>query len=159
MTTTEARMTMIFNEWADRYAKNPGEFGEVLGEDGKPVTDYGERCMRYFCKIADEMDATGLLPSPSQANNALSGASGWALYRPDGTMMHVYGQGDMSPEREDAILSRAWEEIRKPDDYAAGTPVQRATDEARRLGYRVVAVTITPNDQALRPERQSERKR
>lgn len=61
-------MTMIFNEWADRYAKNPDEFGEILGEDGKPVADYGELCMRYFCNIADEMDETGLLPRFSGEN-------------------------------------------------------------------------------------------
>ena len=68
MTTTEKRMTMIFNEWADRYAKNPDEFGEILGEDGKPVADYGESCMRYFIKVANEMDDAGLLPSPSEEN-------------------------------------------------------------------------------------------
>ena len=61
-------MTMIFNEWADRYAKNPDEFGGILGEDGKPVADYGESCMRYFCKIADEMDADGRLPLTSLDN-------------------------------------------------------------------------------------------
>lgn len=71
-------------------------------------------------------------------------ASGWALYRPDGTLMHVY-QGEMTPERADSILSRAWDEIRPHDYHAAGTPIPRATDDARRLGYRVVAVTITPN--------------
>lgn len=64
MTTIETRLTMIFNEWADRYAKNPDEFGEILGEDGNPVSDYGEMCMRYFYKITAEMDAAGLLPRP-----------------------------------------------------------------------------------------------
>ena len=62
MTTTEQRMTMIFNEWALRYSKNPDEFGEILNEDGKPYDDYGEQCMRYFNKIADDMDAKNLLP-------------------------------------------------------------------------------------------------
>lgn len=71
MTTTEKRMTMIFNEWADRYAKNPDEFGEILGEDGKPVSDYGESCTRYFCKIAEEMDASGLLPIPGENAEAM----------------------------------------------------------------------------------------
>lgn len=66
MTTTEKRMTMIFNEWADRYSKNPDEFEDILGEDGKPVADYGECCMRYFCKIADEMDSAGQLPIPGE---------------------------------------------------------------------------------------------
>jgi hypothetical protein len=64
MNTTEKRMAAIFNEWADRYAKNPDEFGEILGEDGKPVADYGECCARYFTQIAAEMDAAGLLPTP-----------------------------------------------------------------------------------------------
>lgn len=64
MTTTEQRMTMIFNEWALRYSKNPDEFGEILDPDGKPVDDYGESCMRYFIKIANEMDELNLLPLP-----------------------------------------------------------------------------------------------
>ncbi len=63
---TETRMTMIFNEWASRYAKNPNEFGEILGDDGKPLEDYGENCMRYFIKIANEMDESGLLPTPDK---------------------------------------------------------------------------------------------
>ncbi|MES2995872.1 MAG: hypothetical protein V4733_03590 [Verrucomicrobiota bacterium] len=62
MTTTETRMTMIFNEWAVRYAANPDEFSEILGDDGKPVTDYGENCMRYLIQVATEMDDAGLLP-------------------------------------------------------------------------------------------------
>ena len=61
-------MMMIFNEWAARYAENPEEFSEILGEDGKPVADYGESCMRYFIKVANEMDESGMLPSPSEAN-------------------------------------------------------------------------------------------
>ena len=70
---------------------------------------------------------------------------GWALYRPNGTLMHVYGQGDMNPDREESILSRAWEEICPTDYIQAGTPMPRASYDARRLGYRVVAVTISPN--------------
>lgn len=66
MTTTETRMTMIFNEWAARYAANPEEFSEILGEDGQPVSDYGESCMRYFYKIAREMDPHGRFPSPRE---------------------------------------------------------------------------------------------
>ena len=76
MTTTETRMTMIFNEWADRYAKNPDKFGEILGEDGKPVADYGEACMRYFCKIAEEMDEAGLLPTPPSLDDAYEAGIG-----------------------------------------------------------------------------------
>ena len=66
MTTTETRMMIIFNEWAARYAANPDEFSNILGEDGRPVADYGESCMRYFCKIACEMDADGRLPCPRE---------------------------------------------------------------------------------------------
>ena len=62
----ETRMTSIFNEWAKRYADNPDQFGEILGEDGRPVSDYGELCMHYFCEIAKDMDAAGLLPLPEQ---------------------------------------------------------------------------------------------
>lgn len=64
MNITEQRMTMIFNEWALRYSKNPDEFGEILDENGKLVDDYGESCMRYFIKIANEMDESGVLPRP-----------------------------------------------------------------------------------------------
>ncbi len=64
MTVTETRMTMTFNEWARRYADNPGEFGEIIGPDGKAVADYGERAMRTFNRIADEMDAANALPRP-----------------------------------------------------------------------------------------------
>jgi len=64
MTITETRMTMIFNEWASRYAKNPEAFGEILDDNGNPVSDYGESSMRYFNIIADDMDAENLLPTP-----------------------------------------------------------------------------------------------
>ena len=67
MTTTEKRMTMIFNEWAHRYAKNPDEFAEILGEDGKPVADHGECCMRYFRRIEAEMDEAERLAQGSSA--------------------------------------------------------------------------------------------
>ncbi len=62
MTTTQTRMTTIFNEWARRYAENPKEWGNILGKDGEPVTDYGERCTLYFYKLAEEMDKAKLLP-------------------------------------------------------------------------------------------------
>lgn len=62
MTITEQRMTMIFNEWALRYSKNPEEFDGILDENGKPFEDYGESCMRYFIKLTDELDEAGILP-------------------------------------------------------------------------------------------------
>jgi hypothetical protein len=64
MNTTQQRMTAIFNEWARRYAANPGEFSDILDADGKPVEDYGQSCTLYFEKIADEMTQAGLLPLP-----------------------------------------------------------------------------------------------
>lgn len=67
MNTTQQRMTAIFNEWEKRYAEKPDEFNGILDDDGNPVTDYGERCTRYFNKLADEMDADGLLPRPAPA--------------------------------------------------------------------------------------------
>jgi hypothetical protein len=91
----------------------------------------------------------------NEAARAALLASGWALYRPNGTMMHVYSQGGMSPDREDSILSRAWEEIRPPNYYAAGTPIPHAIDEARRLGYRVIHVFIIPNTDARSPDQRA----
>lgn len=58
----QKRMVMIFNEWVTRYAKNPEEFGNILNEDGSPVTDYGELCAEYFLRIESEMESTKLLP-------------------------------------------------------------------------------------------------
>jgi hypothetical protein len=58
------RMAKIFNEWARRYADDPSSFSDILGEDGRPVEDYGERCSIYFTKLAAEMDASGDLPKP-----------------------------------------------------------------------------------------------
>lgn len=63
----QARLALIFNEWAKRYAAAPEEFGPILDEIGQPVTDYGESCAIYFGKIAKEMDAAGLLPRPEEA--------------------------------------------------------------------------------------------
>jgi hypothetical protein len=68
MTTTETRMTMIFNEWARRYAEKPDDWSEILDEEGKPFNDYGESAMRTFCKIAKEMDDSGLLPTYNPEN-------------------------------------------------------------------------------------------
>jgi hypothetical protein len=62
MNYIQQRMAMVFNEWAKRYSEAPGEFGDILGADGKPVEDYGQRCALYFEKIASEMDASGVLP-------------------------------------------------------------------------------------------------
>ena len=63
-TIIHRRMALIFNEQAERYAKNPDEFGEILNEDGTVVSDYGETSAIYFNKIADEMDSENLLPKP-----------------------------------------------------------------------------------------------
>jgi hypothetical protein len=57
-------MAAIFNEWAKRYSENPDAFGPIFDDEGKPVTDYGVRCARYFKKVADEMDSKGILPAP-----------------------------------------------------------------------------------------------
>ena len=56
----QALMAEVFNEWARRYAEDPGRYTEVL-EDGKPYKDYGEQCAAYFTKLANELDAEGLL--------------------------------------------------------------------------------------------------
>lgn len=66
MNTTQQRMTLIFNEWARRYAADPSSFGEILDANGRPVTDYGERCTLYFEEIARGMDAAGQLPRPQE---------------------------------------------------------------------------------------------
>lgn len=50
-----ALLAAIFNEWARRYAADPGSFGEILDADGKPVTDYGQQCAVYFEQIYDEI--------------------------------------------------------------------------------------------------------
>jgi len=70
---------------------------------------------------------------------------GWAMYRPDGTLFRFYGDGEMGVEREANILSDAWDEIQPEDCTSAGTPMPHAANEARRLGYRVVAVTVMPS--------------
>ena len=62
MNITQQRMTMIFNEWALRYASNPDNFGAILDDAGLPITDYGQQCTFYFEEIADELDAAGTLP-------------------------------------------------------------------------------------------------
>lgn len=59
--TIRTRMAAIFNEWAKRYAENPENFEEILDSDGKPVTDYGDRCALYFEQLANELNTKGLL--------------------------------------------------------------------------------------------------
>jgi hypothetical protein len=56
------RMSIIFNEWANRYADNPDEFGEILDENGRPFEDYGDGCAAYFDQIGTELDNKGVLP-------------------------------------------------------------------------------------------------
>lgn len=58
------RMAIVFNVWAERYADNPDEFSECLGDDGRPVSDYGECCALYFEKLTSELDNEGKLPLP-----------------------------------------------------------------------------------------------
>lgn len=57
------RMSLIFNEWAIRYAEDPDSFEQILDEQGIPVEDYGSRCAFYFTALADELDAAGKLPN------------------------------------------------------------------------------------------------
>lgn len=58
------RMAIVFNVWAERYADNPDEFSKCLGDDGRPVSDYGQKCAVYFEKLAGELDTEGKLPLP-----------------------------------------------------------------------------------------------
>ena len=88
-------------------------------------------------------------PSDEVRCNGCSPSQGWALYRPDGTVIRVWGHGSMSRQREDNILAIAWGEIRPEDDHRSGTPRPEAEDSARKLGYKVTSVTITPNAQSL----------
>jgi excisionase family DNA binding protein len=64
----DIRMAAIFNEWARRYSENPDEFGEVFDGDGNPLEDYGKCCAAYFRKIASDLDARWLLPTPTYTN-------------------------------------------------------------------------------------------
>jgi len=49
-------MARVFNEWADRYAKDPAEFANMLDDDGKPFADYGESCAKYYNMLLVEID-------------------------------------------------------------------------------------------------------
>lgn len=62
MNTIQARMAIVFDEWAARYAEKPDEFMEVLTDEGKPVEGYGACCALYFDRLARELDAAGRLP-------------------------------------------------------------------------------------------------
>lgn len=94
----------------------------------------------WICEVLDRAAF-----SEGEAPTSLRACPGWALYRPDGTLMHFFGGADMSPEREENILSHAWEELRPKGYHAAGTPMPLASDQAKEKGYRVVAVTISPS--------------
>jgi len=64
LSITEQRMTIIFNEWAKRYAESPEDFLATLDDNGNPVSDYGQTCTFYFNNLAEELDENGLLPRP-----------------------------------------------------------------------------------------------
>lgn len=55
MNHTDELMTKVFNEWAKRFSEKPDDFHDVLGADGKPIDDYGQRCTAYFRKLSDEI--------------------------------------------------------------------------------------------------------
>lgn len=55
MNIAQQRMSMIFDEWAKRFEEDPTKFDTILDDDGKVVTEYGERCTRCFEQIADDM--------------------------------------------------------------------------------------------------------
>jgi hypothetical protein len=55
MNISKQQMAAVFNEWAKRYSETPDAFGEILDENGKPVTDCGDVCAEYFSQIAKEM--------------------------------------------------------------------------------------------------------
>jgi len=61
MSVTLHVIAAIFNEWAERYAKDPASFSEDFITDGKPDMDYGERCANYFVRLAGEKLVDDLL--------------------------------------------------------------------------------------------------
>jgi len=54
ITLTKAKLIAIFNEWNERYSKNPNDFSGSLDADGNAVSDYGEKCAIYFKKLYTE---------------------------------------------------------------------------------------------------------
>ena len=55
---TLRKTARIFNEWAKRYSEKPEEFSDILDDNGKPVSDYGDRCAIYFNKLSAELDGS-----------------------------------------------------------------------------------------------------
>jgi len=108
-----------------------------LTDDLSAINGYG---LRLFWEDAALTD----IRRTAERTITLQSTTGWGLYRPNGTLFEYYGSGEMTKQWEDDLLANAWEEIRPSDDYSAGIPMPRATIEARRLGYRIVEVTITP---------------
>ena len=51
----KGNIAAVFNEWARRFAENPGDFCPVVGDDGKLISDYGERCEAYFLRVFQEL--------------------------------------------------------------------------------------------------------
>lgn len=49
-----------FDEWARRWADNPGEFREILDSNGRPLTGYGERCATYLSWLLVELSASAV---------------------------------------------------------------------------------------------------
>lgn len=66
MNYAQVRMTLIFDEWARRYAESPQEFSEILDEDGKPIEGWGAAATIYFWRLAEELEAEGKLPLPPE---------------------------------------------------------------------------------------------
>lgn len=60
---TKEQMAAAFNEWMERYTKEPEKFNrewqsitEFLGEKGAgQIPSYGERCAEYMTRLAGEL--------------------------------------------------------------------------------------------------------
>ena len=48
------RIAVLFNEWQRRYAADPGAFTNILDKEGRPISDYGERCAIYLMQLEKE---------------------------------------------------------------------------------------------------------
>lgn len=55
MTLLDLSAAKVFDEWARRYADDPRGFSETLNDAGRPVVDYGERCVVYFNLLVKEL--------------------------------------------------------------------------------------------------------